>query len=99
MTESASNIVLLVTIALPYAFILLSGGFLKRYLFESMSRVLVINSIRCSSNNASTTIYASDAVYCGLVCHTSYTTPTSWSDNLEKPEKPLNGLTLIPDDS
>ncbi len=83
MTESASNIVLLVTIVFYFA---ISRFSQKVLLFESMSRVLVINTIRCSSNNASTTIYASEAVYCGLVCHTSYTTPISWSDNL-KPVK------------
>ncbi len=39
-------------------------------------------------------VYASDAVYCGLVCRTSYTTLNSWPDHLEMPEKPLSGLML-----
>ena len=36
-------------------------------------------------------LYASDAVYCGVVCHTSYATPISWAGHLEMPEKPPEG--------
>ena len=36
-------------------------------------------------------LYASDAVYRGLICQTSYATPISWPDHLEMPEKPLSG--------
>ena len=44
-------------------------------------------------------LYASDAVYCGLVYHTSYTTLNSWPDHLEMPENPLVVSRLIPGDS